>query len=301
MPATAVTRRRKRHGSYPYFSVMFSITMALFVIGLFGEVLLHANRLSEVVRGGIRMQIYLKREVTENERISFYKTLAERPYVAREGQEPQLEFISKEQAAEELSREIQGADSNFTQLLGSNPLRDAFIMRVQRDYATSEAMQQIKEELEAMPSVFEVFYIESVVSAINRNITQISLVLLTLALVLVLTVVVLINNTIKLALFSQRFLIRSMQLVGATSWFIQRPFLWRAIWQGLLSGTIASGLLYLLLEWAYRQIPELENLRQDELFWGLCLSLLLTGGLIGFFSAYASVRRYLRMSLDELY
>ena len=291
-------RRKKRHGSYPSFTVMFSITTALFVIGLFGTMLLHAGRLSELVRGSIRLQIFLERDLTEADRTALRERLAARPYVAHRRQEAQLVFISKEEAARQM---VDETGQDFTQLLGNNPLRDAFELAVAPAYADADSLRRVRTALEAEAGIYEVFYVESVVSAINRNITQISLMLLVMAAVLVLTVVVLINNTVKLALFSQRFLIRSMQLVGATAGFIRRPFLWRATWQGVVSGALAAALLWALLTWAYRHIPDLLVLRDTNSFMALALLLLLLGGTIGLLSAVAAMRRYLGLSLDELY
>ncbi|MGB3616571.1 MAG: permease-like cell division protein FtsX [Catalinimonas sp.] len=291
-------RRRKRHGSYPSLTVIFSITTALFVIGLFGTMLLHAGRLSQLVRGSIRLQVFLDRDLAEDDRTALRMKIGTRPFVAQRRREAQIEFISKEAAAQQM---IDETGQDFTELLGNNPLRDAFEVAVAADWASAEQLRQVRGELEAMDGVYEVFYVESVVTAINRNITQISLILLALAAVLIVTVVVLINNTVKLALFSQRFLIRSMQLVGATANFIRRPFLWRAAWQGVLSGAIAALLLWGVLAWAYARIPDLEVLRNTNSFLVLVAILLFLGGSIGLVSAFAAIRRYLGLSLDELY
>ena len=152
-----------------------------------------------------------------------------------------------------------------------------------------------------MDGVYEVLYVESLIESINSNIQKISLVLLSFAVILVLVVIILINNTIKLALFSQRFLIRSMQLVGATSFFIQRPFLNRAAWQGVVSGLIASALLFALMQYAYHEVTELQLLRDDEQTYILMAALVVIGLIIGFLSSYRAIRKYLRLSLDELY
>ena len=138
-------------------------------------------------------------------------------------------------------------------------------------------------------------------TSINHNLTRVSLVLLGFAAVLVLVVVILINNTIKLALFSQRFLIRSMQLVGATRLFIQQPFLRRATWQGLASGVLAALILVALLQYAYLEVSELRLLRDDLRLGILLLSVVGLGVIIGFFSSARAVHKYLNMSLDDLY
>lgn len=290
--------KKKTLGSYPYFTVVLSIVTALFVIGLFGLVLLHANRLSELIRENIEVRVYLQRNIADTERLALQNSLAATPYVDNESGKSQIKFISKEQAAESFIAET---GENFLKLLGENPLRDAFVLRIRADYSDNEKMKQIKREIEKMNGVFEVEYVESLVNSVNNNIAKIGLVLLTLSMVLILTVILLINNTIKLAVFSQRFLIRSMQLVGATSWFIQRPFVFRAAFQGLISGVLAALLLSSLLQYANSLIPELKQLQNSTEITALFASLLVVGCVIGALSTLASVRRFVTLSLDELY
>ncbi len=291
-------RKKKRLGSYPYVSVVFSITMALFVIGLFGLLLLHANALSRVIRENVEVQIFLNQTISENDRLKIQKMLATKEYIAEVDGEQQTSYISKEEAAEDF---IQDAGEDFRQFLGENPLHDAFVIRIKPEYYTAEALQKVKLDVERLSGVFEVAYVENLVKSINENLTKISLVLMGFALLLVLIVTVLINNTIRLALFSQRFLIRSMQLVGATARFIQRPFLARSFAHGLLGGVLASVLLILILQYANQQIEDIEQLQDPFKIAILLTGLLILGGALGFVSTYRAVKRYMGMSLDELY
>ena len=291
-------RRKKKLGSYPYVSVVFSITMALFVIGLFGLLLLHANALSQMIRENVEIQIFLNQTIAENDRLKIQKTLSSKEYIAETESGQQISFISKEEAAEDFIKET-GED--FRQFLGENPLRDAFVIRIKPEYYNTEALQKIKLDIERLGGVFEVTYVESLVESINKNMAKISIVLISFAVLLVIIVSVLINNTIRLALFSQRFLIRSMQLVGATARFIQRPFLTRSVLHGFLGGLLAAALLLLILQYANRQIEDIDQL-QDTYKIGILLGgLLLLGGTLGFLSTYRAVSKYLKMSLDELY
>ncbi len=162
-------------------------------------------------------------------------------------------------------------------------------------------MKEIQEDIQSINGVFEVVYLESLVESINKNVTMISFWLLGIALLLLIAVVLLINNTIKLALFSQRFLIRSMQLVGAKRGFIQGPFLKRSIMHGLLAGIFSSGMLYLLLRVANDRIPQLTSLQDETMVLAIFGSLLILGALIGFISTFRAINKYLNMSLDELY
>ncbi len=289
---------KKKLGSYPYISVVFSIFLSLTVIGLFGLLLLHTTKLTELIKDNIEVQVYLKKSITDNQRIQIQKTLSAKDYVAKKDEELQLRFVSKEEAAEEF---IEDTGEDFSTFLGENPLRDAYIVKISTEAQSAEKLKEIKVDLEGLTGVFEVVYIESLVESINKNLTKISVALLIFASVLVFIVVMLINNTIKLALFSQRFLIRSMQLVGAKAGFIQRPFLIRSVIHGVLAGIIASGALYALLQFANRRIEDLASLQNTESILALFGILLLLGALIGLGSTYRAIKKYLRLSLDELY
>ncbi|RNI22439.1 cell division protein FtsX [Rufibacter latericius] len=290
--------RKKKLGNYPHTMVIFSITLALFVIGSFGLLLIHAGKLSNLVKQNIEVQVYLDRDMSPLEIDKLKKTLARKEYIAYDENKPQVLFMSKEQGAKEF---IDESGEDFLTFLGENPLRDAFILRINPDFANSDQLKTIKADLQNTLGVYEVDYVESLIDSINHNLRRLSIVLLSFAAILVLVVIILINNTIKLALYSQRFLIRSMQLVGATSFFIQRPFLNRATFQGLVSGAMASILLFGLLQYAYHEISELYLLRDEKQMLILMTSLLLLGGVLGFFSSYRAVKKYLRASLDDLY
>jgi len=291
-------KRKKRLGSYPYFTVVFSLTMALFVIGLGGIIILQANKLSNIVKKNIEIQIYLDKYLTEIETAKVQRDLTVKPYLEVDENKPQITFISKDEAAK---RFIQASGEDFTAFLGENPLRDAFVIRIKSDFYQSQKMKLIKDDVEKIAGVFEATYVENLVDEINKNLLKITFILLVFAGILLFTIAILINNTIKLALFSQRFLIRSMQLVGAKSFFIQKPFLIRSVVQGFCSGLIASCLLILLLYYANREIEELVLLQDKEKIAILLGSLCILGPVISLFSSYRSISKYLQMSLDELY
>jgi cell division transport system permease protein len=290
--------KKKKLGNYPHLMVVFSISLALFVIGLFGLLLIHAGKLSEIVKESIEMQVYLDRNLTEVQLVRLQKTFAAKEYIAYKQDTAQVRFVSKEEGAKAFLDET-GED--FKAFLGENPLRDAYILKIDADHSSSAELKGIKNDLEGVDGVYEVQYVASLIESINSNIQKLSMVLLGFAAILVLVVIILINNTVKLALYSQRFLIRSMQLVGATSFFIQRPFLNRAAWQGMMSGIIASVMLFALTQYAYHEIAELKLLQDEQQTLILMLGLVVIGSIIGFLSSYRAVRKYLRMSLDELY
>ncbi len=244
------------------------------------------------------MQVFLQKYTTENDRIKLTRMISGQPFVAKENDKALVTFISKEKAAEDF---IKDTGEDFIQFLGENPLRDAFVINIDPTWQHADSLKMAKTTLAKLDGVYEVSYVESLVDAINKNLSKISFGLLVLAVLLVVTITILINNTIKLALFSQRFLIRSMQLVGATSTFITMPFLRRSMMHGAVAGIIASAALFGLLNYANMKIPELELL-QDTRELQILFALLITAGvLIMVISTYNAVNKYLKMSLDELY
>ncbi|HMP99624.1 MAG TPA: permease-like cell division protein FtsX [Cyclobacteriaceae bacterium] len=292
------SRRKKKLGSYPSFSVIFSITLALFVIGLFGMLIIFANQMEKLVRENVKVQVYLNSNLTDAQRLQIEKNLSARSFILLENEQPSITYISKDEAAEKF---IADTGEDFRQFLGDNPLRDAFLVGINPEHHSKSAMDEIKKEIEAISGVYQVFYVESLIESINQNVTKIALVLLGIGLVLLLVVMLLINNTVKLALFSQRFLIRSMQLVGATRWFIQKPFLLRSLFYGFAGGIIAVLMIIGLLRYATGYVEEISMLQNKELMLMLFASLILIGITLASLSSYRAMRKYLGMSLDELY
>ena len=290
--------RKKNLGSYPYLSVVLSITLALFVIGVFGLLVIYSKELERIVRENVKIQVYLKNQTSETQRLQIEKNLSSRYFLLKKPGEKSIQFIPKEEAAKQF---IQDTGEDFQNFLGENPLRDAFLVSVDPTFHDKISMAKIKSEVGQINGVFQVYYVENLVESINKNVTKIGLILLGLAALLLLTVVLLINSTLRLALFSQRFLIRSMQLVGAKRWFIQRPFLFRASLHGLLAGIIASGLLISLISFANKRIEDLDLIQNTNRIIILLWSLLIMGIVVAVLSTYRAVRKYLKLSLDELY
>ena len=210
----------------------------------------------------------------------------------------QLRFITKEDAAQALLKET---GESFLQVLDENPLRDVYVVSIAPHYQDKAQLQAIKSEVEAISGVFEVDYIEGFAASVNRNIARLGTVLATFAIILLIVVSVLINSTIKLAVYSQRFLIRSMNLVGATAAFIRRPFLARAVLIGLIAGTVANILLLLLLHYANRQLEALVKLQEPVYIFMLLGLILVLGVFISFIGTYRAINKYLNMPLDDLY
>ena len=290
--------RRKKLGSYPYLNVVFSISIALFVIGLFGLLFLHTNKLTTLIQEHVTMQIYLTSGITESQQTKIRQTIGTKPYILKKDGQLAIKFISKEAAAATF---LEQTGEDFKDFLNDNPLKAAFIININPEYQQNNQLSAIALDIEQQNGVFEVVYKEGYIESINKHLTKVSLVLLGFLFVLLLVVITLINNTIKLALFSQRFLIRSMQLVGAKSAFIKKPFLMRAVTYGLISGIISSVFLYALLQYANSAIEELASLQDLDKILTLFASLLIIGVIIGYFSTQRAVNKYLKVSLEDLY
>ncbi len=267
-------------------------------MGLFGLLLLMTKNLTKIIQENVEMQVFLNKNLSQNEVVKIIKILSTKDYVVLNEGNAQVAHITKEEAAKQF---IDETGEDFVQFLGDNPLRDVVTIKIHPDYQESQHLTEIKKEIEYIRGVFEVTYIENLVSSIKQNVRKVSYILIGFSLILLTVVVVMINNTIKLALFSQRFLIRSMQLVGATSRFIRAPFLIRSIVFGLVAGSISSGLLWSLLKVANREVEGLMDLLQIEQLAILAASLLLVGALVGYVSTFAAMKKYMKMSLDELY
>jgi cell division transport system permease protein len=291
-------KTKKQLGYFKFGSVLFSTTLSLFIVGLFGIILIQASSLTKMIRESIEIQVFLDKDLSPQQLAELQKDLAKRPFVLAKEDSTHLRFISNKEAAETF---IKNTGEDFTKFLEDNPLRDSYVFSVSEEFQSSEQLTVIAKELETLPGVFEVSYMTDLVDSINKNLFKVSLIMGGFILILIVTVIMLINNTIRLALFSQRFLIRSMQLVGATRGFIRKPFLVRAFIFGVLAGILASTILFGLLEYTKGNIEGFAALQNTELMLLLFAGLSIMGGLLSGFSTLRAVNKYLNMSLDELY
>ncbi|MDX5339622.1 MAG: ABC transporter permease [Cyclobacteriaceae bacterium] len=291
-------RQKKTLGHFKFGSVLFSTTLSLFIVGLFGVILIQARSLTKMIRENIEIQVFLDKNLEETQLQEIGNTLKGRPFVLTKADTVGIRFISDEEAAATF---VESTGEDFTQFLEDNPLRDSYVITVSEEFQTSEQLETIAKDLETIPGVFEVSYMTDLVDSINKNLLKVSLVMGGFILILIITVVMLINNTIRLALFSQRFLIRSMQLVGATRGFIRKPFLLRALIFGMIAGAVASAILFGLVEYTKSNIEGFAMLQNFEMLLLLFAALILIGGILSVFSTLRAVNKYLNMSLDELY
>ncbi|MCE6990101.1 ABC transporter permease [Dyadobacter sp. CY323] len=290
--------KKKKIGSYPNAMIVMSLTAALFLIGFCGLLVIQSKKLVSIIRQNIEVRVFLDKEVNKAGQDSILQAIQSKPFVLASTEVKPIIFVSKEEAAKEF---IEGTKEDFVNFLGENPLRNSYRVKIHEDYFEEAKLQQIKKDIEQIKGVYEVVYQEDLADNINRNVTKIYIVLASFALVMLIIIVLLVNNTIKLAIYSQRFLIRSMQLVGATNGFIQRPYVLRGAIQGLVGGVLAGILLIVLQQIAVRNVEGLAMLQEYEKIAFLILAVLSLGILIGISSTYQSLARYLRMALDDLY
>jgi cell division transport system permease protein len=290
--------KKKKLGSYPYFLVFFSLVFSLTIIGFWSSILLMGNQLQQSIKENITVQVYLQKEITPDSIAQIQRLVESRPYVLQKEGKAQVRFISKEASEKKF---IEETGENFAAFMGENPLRDAFILNIDPAFSQSAQLKKIKEELSRQPGIFEVVYTEGLADAIHLNFKKLTFAAIAFTSVMLVVIFLLINNTIKLAMYSQRFLIRSMQLVGAKAWFIQKPYLLRSMWLGILGGLIASVLIMIMLEYGKSILPEMGDLLFLEKEFLLLGCLVLGGGLVCLFSSLLAVSRYLGTSLEELY
>lgn len=277
-----------------YFYAILSVALVLFLLGLFGMIAIQANQLIRVFKERINVLIELQ-EGTDTETISNLQARLEKSRFTKAGT---VTFISREAAARDMA-ETFGED--FLKLDLPNPFYDIITFNLRAEYVQTDSLQRIRAGIMRDPYVTGVYYQENLVEEIGGNINRIGLISLVAGLFFIVVAVTLIHNTIRLALYANRFIIRNMELVGASWDFISRPYLLRSLRHGLLSATIAIGVLILLLSWAQSRLPEL---KQIEDLTGLVLlfaALIILGVFINMASTYYVVRKYLRMREDDLY
>lgn len=289
---------KRKLGSFPSLLIIISLTTALFLIAFTGWIALTSKQLVSYVKQNIEVQVYLDKSLTQIQQDSVRNVIAKKAYVAYADNVPQIKFISKESTAKRVLKDI---NEDYTAVLGENPYRDAFSLRIRESYLSELNLETIKTDLEQISGVFEADYAKDFVDSINKNAYKAFLIIASVIVVLLVAIFLLINNTIRLALYSQRLIIRSMQLVGATDWFIQKPFVGRGIWHGLLAGVLAIGLFFGVQQIAVHKIEDLVILQDYFKIAILCSGVIILGILISVLSTFQSMHRYLRMQLEDLY
>lgn len=271
---------------------ILSITVVLFMLGLLGLLVYQAGSLSDYVRENIGLQIELSDLADSNQILALKKDLDTMPFTLR------TKFISGEEAADELARDL-GED--FVGFIGYNPLPNVIELYVKKNFSTPVAVAEIREQLLNDPVVQRVNYQESLVELVNRNIKRIGRMLLIFSVMLLFVSMLLIYNTIRLAVFARRLIIKSMLLVGATQAFIRKPFLLTGLLQGFISSLLAIALLWIFVFYVKIKIPELPLFNNHSVIWLLSGGIIIAGIVIAWCSSYFAVKKYLNINSEDLY
>lgn len=282
----------KRRARSSAASTIVGISLVLFMIGAMALLLLNARKLSIYVKENIQLQVFVNDQVKEVDIIQLKKTIDSEAYPR------ETKYVSKEEAAETLQKDL-GED--FITFLGFNPLLPSIDIKLKADYAHPDSMEWIAKSLQQNTAVHEVAYSPDLIQQVYDNVNRITLILLIFSGLLLLVAIALINNTIRLAMYARRFTIRSMQLVGATSWFIKKPFLGQGLLHGIYGSIIAIGMLGGLIYLAQHEMPEFFELQDLQTFAMVFAIVLATGIIISITSTLFAVQRYLRLKLDDLY
>lgn len=275
-----------------YVSTVVSISLVLFMLGVLGILVMHAQQITNYVRENLQLSVTILPESKEEDIKSLMEVLGKSEAVK------EVKLVTKEQAAEEMKKEL-GED--FVSFLGYNPLLTSLDVKLNAPFTDAKYVSAFKEKLSGYPLVKEVAYQQTLVDSINKNIQTFTLVILGFSLLLAIVAGALINNTIRIALYSKRLVIKSMRLVGATNGFILKPFLINGVLQGLYGALIANALLAILLLYSGREIPDLGNITNLEMVVQLMALLLIAGMCISGISTFVAVNRYLRKNASELF
>jgi len=273
-------------------TLVISVSLVLFLLGVLGFVLINAHELSDYFRESLSFSVMLDDEAKEADIRMLQKDLDAKKYVKS------TEYVSKEEAAAKMQEEL-GED--FINFLGDNPLPPTIDVYLFADYTSPDSVSKIEKYVLEYPFVKEIYYRDSLLFLINENVKKISLFLLVISTFLFLIALTIINNTIRLSIYSRRFLIRTMQLVGATKSFIRRPFIIQSAVQGLIAALLAMCLLMGLLYMIEKEFFMMFTFESTKLLILLGVFIIVTGVLINIISTFFSVNRYLSISEDKLY
>lgn len=290
--SSSFEKHQKRRLISSYFSVVLSIALVLFLLGLLGMLVLNAKKVSDHFKEQVVVTIYLKDSAKDIETKQLEKSLAMANYVKS------TKYVSKAQAAEFMKAE-NGED--FMDFIGYNPLQNSIDVHLKADYVTSEHLEKISAEALNKKFVEEVNYDNDLVNLMNNNVKRISFWVLVISSIFTLIAVLLINSSIRLAVYSKRFTIKTMQMVGATKRFIRRPFVWQSVRLGIIGAIIALIGMAIVLYYLNKTFVELDLLSNPVLIVILFAFVFALGIIITWISTHFATQRFLNLKTDDLY
>lgn len=273
-------------------SVVISLSLVLFIIGLLAFLLINSTKLSNYAKENIGFVIMLENNLKEIEIIKFQKIINASEFAKS------TSFVSKEQATKDLIIDL-GAD--FVEFLGYSPLLPSIDVSLNPNYANSDSLQIISKELTKNPIVHEVYYQKNMLDQLNKNVKKISFFLISFCILLFVISFTLINNTIRLSVYGKRFLIRTMKLVGATNWFIQKPFLLKSIYHGVYGSIFAIFLLIGAIQLVQNEVATILNINDLKIIGVIFIIIFVVGVVISWGSTFFAVRKYVRINETKLY
>jgi len=283
---------QKRRLKSSYFSVIISIALVLFLVGFLGLILLKTNSITEHFKEKVVLTIFLKDNAKSNDVEILKGELKKADYTKS------IVYISKKEAAEKYSEDI---GENFLEFLGENPLKNAIDVSLNSEFVNPEEMEKIEKQLVIRSIVEEVVYDKPLIDLLTKNISRISFWVLLFSALFTLIAVVLINSSIRLSVYSKRFTIKTMQMVGATKKFIRKPFIWQSIKLGIIGAIVSNIALIGFIIYINKMVPEIELLSDYKMLGILFLFVIILGILITWISTFFATQRFLNLRTDELY
>ncbi|WP_127844528.1 cell division protein FtsX [Psychroflexus aestuariivivens] len=290
--ASSFEKYQKRRLITSYFSVVISIALVLFLVGLLALLVLNTKKVADHFKEQIALNVYLKDTAKEVEIDQLQKTLALADYTKS------IEFVSKEEAAKSFSKEI-GED--FMDFLGYNPLQNSIDIYFNADYVSEVQIAEISRDLSEKKFVDEIIYDKPLIALLNDNIKRLSFWILIVSSLLTFIAVLLINSSIRLSVYAKRFTIKTMQMVGATKGFIRRPFIWKSVKLGIIGSILAMIGMAVVLYYLNKSFPELQLITDQLMLAAIFAGVLLLGIIISWLSTFFATQRFLNLKTDELY
>ena len=290
--ATSFEKYQRRRLISSYFSVVISISLVLFLLGLLGLLVLNSQRVGDYFKEQIAITVFLKDTAKEVEITQLRQSLALAEYTKS------AEFVSKEDAAKEHSETL---GENFIEYLGENPLQNSIDVYLLADYVTSQKMEEITDDLRNKDFVDDVIYDKPLIAQLTENVQRISFWVLIISGIFTFIAVLLINSSIRLSIYAKRFTIKTMQMVGATKTFIRRPFVWKSVRLGVVGALVAMVGMGIVLYYLDESFPQLQLLNDPMLLASLFIGIFLMGVIITWISTFIATQRFLNLRSDDLY
>ena len=290
--STSFEKYQKRRLRSSYISVIISISLVLFLLGILGLLVLNTKKVANYFKEQAAITLFLKNDVKKENILNLQVSIDEQAFTKS------TKFISKEEAAE-IYKKQNGED--FMDFLGYNPLQNAIDINVKADFVTPEKMLEIEKKYKNNQFVSEVSYDKPLIDLLTKNVKKISLFILIFSALATSIVIVLINGSIRLSVYSKRFTIKTMQMVGATKRFIRRPFIWRSVRLGIIGAILALIELAIVIYYLNNLFPKFRIIEDKVEMAGLFGTIFLIGILITWFSTFFATQRFLNLQTDELY